>query len=31
MWLLFDYVVLKLADRLGLGFGEMSHRHTNLE
>jgi 6-phospho-3-hexuloisomerase len=31
MWLLFDYVVLRLAERLKLGFADMSHRHTNLE
>jgi 6-phospho-3-hexuloisomerase len=31
MWLYFDYVVLRLAHRLGKSFAEMSHRHTNLE
>lgn len=31
MWLLFDYVVLRLAERLKLTFADMSPRHTNLE
>jgi 6-phospho-3-hexuloisomerase len=31
MWLLFDYAVLQLAERLRLSFADMSHRHTNLE
>lgn len=31
MWLYFDYVVLRLAHRLGQSFADMSHRHTNLE
>jgi 6-phospho-3-hexuloisomerase len=31
MWLLCDYVVLRLAERLRLTFADMSHRHTNLE
>ncbi|MDR7543230.1 MAG: 6-phospho-3-hexuloisomerase [Armatimonadota bacterium] len=31
MWLLFDYTVLVLAQRLGRSFREMSHRHTNME
>ena len=31
LWLYFDYVVLRLAHRLGKSFADMSHRHTNLE
>lgn len=31
MWLFLDYVVLRLARRIGKAFGEMSSRHTNLE
>ncbi|HLW59857.1 MAG TPA: 6-phospho-3-hexuloisomerase [bacterium] len=31
MWLYLDYVVLRLAHRLGKSFADMSRRHTNLE
>jgi 6-phospho-3-hexuloisomerase len=31
MWMYFDYVVLRLAERLGKSFADMAHRHTNLE
>lgn len=31
MWLFFDYVVLKLAERTGQSFADLAQRHTNLE
>lgn len=31
MWLYFDYVVLKLAERTGQSFDDLAQRHTNLE